>query len=150
MLRRLMWIGAVLTLMAAAFWPYTQGVFAAGEVDVIVNKTNSISDLNLADAKKIFMCDKTTWPSGKRISVMMLGQGRPERAVVLSEIFKMSEADYTKYFLQAAFAGKISAPPRDVASPATVKQLVSETPGAIGYLTKEDVDDSVKVVLKVQ
>ena len=48
-----------------------RSVSAADEVDLIVNKANTIADLSLADAKKIFMGDKTTWPSGKRVSVLM-------------------------------------------------------------------------------
>jgi ABC-type phosphate transport system substrate-binding protein len=134
---------------AALFWPAAPPTSAADEVDVIVNKANTISDLPLADARKIFLGDKTTWPSGKRVSILMLAQGQPERAVILREIYKMSEADYAKYFLQAAFTGKISAPPKDVPSAAQVKQLVAENPGAVGYAKKEDADDSVKVVLKI-
>src|SRR5450432_2133386 len=86
---------------AALFWPAAPPTSAADEVDVIVNKANTISDLPLADARKIFLGDKTTWPSGKRVSILMLAQGQPERAVILREIYKMSEADYAKYFLQA-------------------------------------------------
>jgi ABC-type phosphate transport system substrate-binding protein len=125
-------------------------VAAAGpEVNVIVNKANTITDLSLADAKKIFMGDKTTWPSGKRITVVMLAAGQPERAVVLEEIYKMSDPDYGKYFMQAAFTGKVTAPPKDLGSPAEVKKAVADNPGAIGYVKKEDVDDTIKVVLKI-
>jgi len=148
MTRRVLLSFVLLTAAALLFWPITSSISAADEVDVIVNKANTISDLPLPDARKIFLGEKTTWPSGKRVSILMLAQGQPERAVILREIYKMSEADYSKYFLQAAFAGKVSAPPKDVPSAAQVKQVVAENPGAIGYVKKEDVDDSVKVVLK--
>jgi hypothetical protein len=65
----------------------------------------------------------------------MLAAG-PERTVVLREIYKMSEGDYSKYFLQAAFTGKITAPSKDVASAAQVKQMVAGNPGAVGYVNK--------------
>jgi len=124
---------------------------AAGEeVDIIVNKANTIDDLSLADAKKVFMGDKSTWPSGKRVTILMLAPGHPERGIVLRQIYKMSEEDLSQYFVQAAFAGKVSAHPKDVASGAQMKQAVGANPGAIGYVKKEDVDDTVKVVLKVQ
>jgi ABC-type phosphate transport system substrate-binding protein len=124
-------------------------VSAADEVDLIVNKANTISDLSLADAKKIFMGDKTTWPSGKRVSVLMAAAGSPERAVVLREIFKMSDAEYTKYFMQAAFTGKVTAPPKDMSSASQMKTTVAGNPGAVGYVMKADADDTVKVVLKI-
>jgi ABC-type phosphate transport system substrate-binding protein len=119
------------------------------EVDIIVNKANPVSELSLPDAKKIFVGDKGSWPNGKRITVLMLAQGQPERAVLLHDVYKMGEADYSKYFMQAAFTGKVEAPPKDVGSAAAVKQAVAANVGAIGYVKGADVDDSVKVVLKI-
>ncbi len=143
----------LLPLLACLFaaslpWLVPRPAVAQDEVDVIVNKANTLSELSAADAKKIFMGDKSVWPSGKRVTILMMAAGQPERAVILKEIYKMNDGDYNKYFLQAAFAGRITAPPKDVGSAAQMKQLVADNAGAIGYLKKGDVDDSVKVVLK--
>ncbi|MBZ5642438.1 MAG: hypothetical protein LAO19_06745 [Acidobacteriia bacterium] len=138
-------------LLASCGTMLLREIAAAGEeVDVIVNKANTVDDLPLGDAKKVFMGDKSTWPSGKRVTILMLAPGLPERAAVLRQIYKMSEDDYGQYFTQAAFAGKVAAPPKDVGSAAQMKQAVAANPGAIGYVKKEDVDDTVKVVLKLQ
>jgi ABC-type phosphate transport system substrate-binding protein len=150
-MKRAQWIVVVGAVFAAVFVIHLRRTSAAGvEVAIIVNTANTIGDLPLADAKKVFLGDKTTWPSGKRVTVIMLAQGMPERAVVLHEIFKMQEEDLNQYFMQAAFAGKISAPPKEVGSAALMKQAVAANPGAIGYVKKEDVDDTVKAVLKLQ
>jgi ABC-type phosphate transport system substrate-binding protein len=141
----------ILTALAASLlWlaPRTS-VSADEEVDVIVNKANTIGDLSPENAKKVFMGDKSVWPSGKRVTILMLAQGQAERTKVLRDVYKMAEADYNKYFLQAAFTGRITAPPKDVGSAAQMKELVAANPGAIGYLKKDDVDDSIKVVLKL-
>jgi ABC-type phosphate transport system substrate-binding protein len=141
----------ILTALAASLlWlaPRTS-VSADEEVDVIVNKANTIGDLSPENAKKVFMGDKSVWPSGKRVTILMLAQGQAERTKVLRDVYKMAEADYNKYFLQAAFTGRITAPPKDVGSAAQMKELVAGNPGAIGYLKKDDVDDSIKVVLKL-
>jgi ABC-type phosphate transport system substrate-binding protein len=128
-----------------------RGVAAANEeVDVIVNKANTVDDLPIADAKKIFIGDKSTWPSGKRVTILMLTSSQPERAVALRAIYKMSEEDYSQYFMAAAFSGKIAAPPKDIPSAAQMKQAVAANPGAIGYVKKEDMDDTVKAILKLQ
>src|SRR5271167_3997366 len=126
----------ILVLVAVLIRPWQPAVSAGDEVDVIVSKANSTADLSAADAKKIFMGDKSVWPSGKRVTILMLAPGQPERAVILKEIYKMSEGDFSKYFLQAAFSGRVTAPPKDVGSAAQMKQLVAENPGAIGYLKK--------------
>jgi ABC-type phosphate transport system substrate-binding protein len=141
---------ATVVLVVGSTFQFRRAAAAGEEVDIIVNKTNTIDDLSLADAKKVFMGDKSTWPSGKRVTILMLAPGQPERAIVLRQIYKMSEDDLGQYFTQAAFAGKVSAPPKDVASAAQMKQAVAGNPGAIGYVKKEDVDDTVKAVLKLQ
>jgi ABC-type phosphate transport system substrate-binding protein len=139
----------IIVVSTPVFFQWMAGA-AGDEVDVIVNKGNPTGDLALPDAKKIFMGDKSTWSNGKRVTVLMLAPGAPERAVILREIYKMSDAEYGKYFMQAAFTGKVTAPPKEVSSAAQMKQAVADNAGAIGYVKKDDVDDSVKVVLKIQ
>jgi hypothetical protein len=119
------------------------------EVDVVVNKSNGSAPLSREETRRIFMGDKSSWPGGKRITVLMLAPDQPERAVILQAVFKMSESEYTKYFLQAAFTGHVLAAPRDLPSAAQMKARLAANPNAIGYLKKEDVDDGVKVVLKL-
>jgi ABC-type phosphate transport system substrate-binding protein len=122
---------------------------APEEVDVVVNKSNDIAPLSREEARRIFMGDKSSWRGGKRITVLMLAPDQPERVVILEAVFKMNESDYTKYFLQAAFTGHVQAAPKDLPSAAQMKAHLAANPNAIGYLRKEDVDDGVKVVLKL-
>lgn len=149
MTKRLILLATCSLALISLTVPFDRASAAGDEVDIIVNKANAISDLSLAAAKIIFMGDKTTWPSGKRITVFMAAAGSPERAVVLREIFKMSDGEYSKYFMQAAFTGKVTAPPKEASSAAQMKQSVAGNPGAIGYVKKDDADDTVKVVLKI-
>jgi ABC-type phosphate transport system substrate-binding protein len=122
---------------------------ALEEVDVVVNKSNNIAPLSREEVRRIFMGDKSLWPGGKRITVLMLAPDQPERVVILQTVFKMNESEYTKYFLQAAFTGRVLAVPRDLRSAEQMKAHLAANPNAIGYLKKEDADDSVKVVLKL-
>jgi ABC-type phosphate transport system substrate-binding protein len=122
---------------------------ALEEVDVVINKSSNVTPLSREEVRRIFIGDKSSWPGGKHITVLMLAPDQPERAVILQAVFKMNESEYTKYFLQAAFTGHVLAAPRDLPSAAQMKAHLAANPNAIGYLKKEDVDDSVKVVLKV-
>ena len=122
---------------------------AQEEVDVVVNKSNAVAPLSREEARRIFMGEKSSWPGGKRITVLMLAPDQPERVVILQAVFKMSESEYTKYFLQAAFTGHVLAAPRDLPSAAQMKAHLAANPNAIGYLKKEDLDEGVKVVLKL-
>jgi ABC-type phosphate transport system substrate-binding protein len=119
------------------------------EVDVVVNKSNNIGPLSREEVRRIFVGEKNSWPDGKRITVLMLALDQPERRVFLREVLKMNESDYTKYFLQAAFTGHVEAAPKDLPSAAQMKARLAANPNAIGYLFKEEMDDSVKVVLRL-
>lgn len=151
MTKNIRWLALIVLLIAlGAACPWQPVTSAGEEVDIVVNKSNPITDQTAAGLKSVFVCDKGTWPNGKRVSVLMLPPGSPERAAVLREIYKMNDADYSKYFLAAAFSGRVTAPPKVLSSAAQMKQEVAANPGAIGYLKSSDVDDSVKVVLKLQ
>jgi ABC-type phosphate transport system substrate-binding protein len=122
---------------------------AVEEVDIVVNKANDVGPLSREQVRQIFMGEKSSWRGGKRITILMFAPDQTERAVILREVFRMNESDYTRYFLQAAFTGKVQAAPKDLPSAAQMKARLAANPGAIGYLKKEDVDDSVRVLLKL-
>jgi hypothetical protein len=46
----------------------------------------------------------------------------------------MNDADFNKYFVQAAFTGKDVTPPKEVGSGRDVKANVAASPGAIGFI----------------
>lgn|SRR5579872_6080540 len=136
-------------VLAIQLHPLRNALALGEEVDLVVSNANQVKSLSLDDAKKIFKGDKTVWPEGKHITVLMLPQGRPERVAVLRGIYNMSETDYSRYFLEAIFTGRLPAPPKEVGSPVQMKQFLAANPGAIGYLNKADVDDTVRIVLKL-
>ena len=137
-----------LTLMASCVRLLTVSA-AAEEVDVVVNKVNTIGALSREEARRIFMGEKSSWPGGKRITVLMLAPDQPERGMILRELFKMNDSDYTKYFLQAAFTGRVQSAPKELATAAQMKARLMTNQNAIGYLNAKDVDDNIRVVLKL-
>ena len=140
-------VAILLLTLAASGVRLLAGTDALEEVDVVVNKSNNVAPLTREEVRRIFVGEKSSWPGGKHIAVLMLERNQPERAVILQAVFKMNESEYTKYFLQAAFTGKVLAAPRDLPSAAQMKARLAANPNAIGYLKKADVDDSVKIVL---
>jgi ABC-type phosphate transport system substrate-binding protein len=119
---------------------------AGDEVVVVVNKSNTVADMNLDAVRKVFTGDKNAWPNGRKVTVFMSAPGSAEREAALRTIYKMSSSDYTKYFMQATFTGRVQAPPREV-NAAEVRAMVADNPGAIGCIRKDQADDTVKVVL---
>ena len=143
----------LLAIVALALVVSCPGLLTVGagteEVDVVVSKANNVVPLSREEVRRIFVGEKSSWPGGKHITVLMFAPDQSERVVILREVFKMNESDYTKYFLQAAFTGRVQAAPRDLPSATQMKAHLAANPNAIGYLKKEDVDDSLKIVLKL-
>jgi ABC-type phosphate transport system substrate-binding protein len=114
-------------------------VAAAGDpIVVIVNASNPVDNLSVSDLKKLFLSDRSKWDTGKSVAPVMVAAGAPERTAFLKIVCGMSDSDFSKYFLQAAFTGKSATPPKEVTSAQSVKANVAGSPGAIGFVKAGD------------
>ena len=113
---------------------------------IIVNPSNPVENCSFEELRKIFLGEKSHWPNGRRITLVMLDPAQAERKVVLREIYNMSEKDLNNHFIQGVFTGGVLAPPKTLASAAEVRKFVFNVPGAIGYVKGTDVDQSVKIL----
>jgi hypothetical protein len=113
---------------------------------IIVNKASAMDDVSLTDLAKIFKAQKATGPDGVAF-VLGVRDAGPDHVCAIKKIYGMdTDAQYDKYFLQAAFAGTVQGPPAVLSSSAAVLQFVSASPGGISFLCAGDVDGSVKVL----
>jgi ABC-type phosphate transport system substrate-binding protein len=119
----------------------------AGEqtLAIIVNQSNPVENFSYEDLRKIFLGERSHWPNGRRITLVML-EASLERKVVLRDIYGMSEKDFDNHFIQGVFTGSVFVSPKTLANPADVLKFVFNVPGAIGYVRASDVDSSVKVL----
>src|ERR1700675_446499 len=113
---------------------------------IIVNQSNPINDLPFSELRAVFLGERRHWPNGRRITLVMMEPGQPERDAVLREICKMGEPDLRRRLLQGLLTGEILVSPKTLATPVGVRKFVFNVPGAIGYLRPADVDGSVKVL----
>jgi ABC-type phosphate transport system substrate-binding protein len=110
---------------------------AGDAIVVIVNSANPIDNLSTAELKKLFLSDRSRWDTGKSVAPVLV-TGSSERAAFLKTVCRMSDSDFSKYFLQAAFTGKSATPPKEVSSVAALKNFVVSSPGAIGFVKALD------------
>jgi ABC-type phosphate transport system substrate-binding protein len=111
---------------------------ASDPIVVIVNSANPVDNLSMGELKKLFMSDRSKWDTGKAVAPVMVAAGSAERTAFLKTVCGMNDADFSKYFLQAAFTGKSATPPREVPTPQGVKSVVGSSPGAIGFVKAAD------------
>ena len=113
---------------------------------IVVNRENPVESLSMAELRTVFLGERSHWPNGRRITLVMMEPGQPERDTVLRDVCRMSESDLRRRYLQGLLTGEVLVSPKTLANPIGVRKFVFNVPGAIGYLRPEDVDDTVKVI----
>jgi len=113
---------------------------------VIVNQSNPIEDLSLKELKAVFLGERSHWPNGRRITLVMMDPGVAERKAVLRDVCHMSETEFSRHFLQGLFTGEVFVSPKTLSTRVGGRKFVFNVPGAIGYVKASDLDSTVKVI----
>ncbi|HKP72317.1 MAG TPA: hypothetical protein VJT82_05230 [Pyrinomonadaceae bacterium] len=122
----------------------------SGDVAIIVNPKNSTRDISFDALRKYFKAERGQWPNGTKVVVAMRQPpGQSERGAVLRSIYGWDENYYQKYFRQGHFNESIQQAPKELNTTYAMTQYVHYTPGAIGYVRADQVDESKVNVLSV-
>ncbi|MEO8561497.1 MAG: substrate-binding domain-containing protein [bacterium] len=113
---------------------------------IVVNKSNPMDEISLADLRKIYRGQRARWSNGRRVTLVMRDPGTPERDAILRSLYGIDEEAYRRGFLQAIFTGEANDAPKMLATPNGVLRFVFNVPGAIGYVRVSEVDESVKML----
>ena len=117
---------------------------------MVVNKTNSESAVGKPEAKKLLLGTTAAWADGKKVVVVLRAQGSPDRVALLKDICGMTEAEFTRYQMQAMFTGRAAVKTQDEPSSAAIKAFVKANPGALGFIHESEVDKEVKSVMTLE
>ena len=113
---------------------------------VIVHPTRT-APLSIDDVARVFLRQRRFWADGAPIVPLNQGLGTAARAQFTSRVLRMDTEHLQRYWNERYFDGVL--PPAVLSSPAAVRRYVASEPDAIGYLQADEVDDSVRVVLKL-
>jgi ABC-type phosphate transport system substrate-binding protein len=117
----------------------------AGDVAVIVNRNNPITDLSYQELRKIFNGETRSWSTGVPIKLFVRDPGARERIVLLN-LLGMTEHDYKLYWVTEVFRGRAQASPVTLFSNNVQRQAVQVYPGAVALVDARDVKSGTKVV----
>jgi phosphate transport system substrate-binding protein len=137
---------ATAALLDPAPQSHVQAAHPKESLSIIVNRENPIENLTMAELRAMFLGERSHWPNGRRITLVMMEPGQPERDTLVRDVCRMSESDLRRRYLQGLLTGEVLVSPKTLATPVGVRKFVFNVPGAVGYLRPEDVDDSVKVI----
>ena len=138
-------VGAVLASLLGVF-PIAARAQSSEPLAIVVNRSNPLTEISLADLRRVFRGQRSRWSNGKRVTLVMRDPGAPERDAILQSLYGVEEANYRRTYLQAVFSGQATDAPKTLASANGVLRFVYNVPGAIGYVRVRDVDASVKMI----
>lgn len=139
----------VTTLFFLLLWSLSQAMETRAEVVLIVNPSVAIRELAPTAVRAIFGIRLLAWPDGERISVFVLPDDSPVHAQFIKQKLSIFPHQLRLAWNRLEFAG-LGQAPTTVLTQAEMRDRVAATTGAIGYLSAEMVDGSVRVVKILQ
>lgn len=117
---------------------------AAGDMIIIGNPSVSTSELRKQDVKYIFLGMKTKWNDGSKI-VFVIQKDSDTHKNFLENYIMKTPFQFSNYWKKQIFTGKGSSP-QSLESDQAIINFVSETNGAIGYVSSSTSLDNVKSI----
>jgi hypothetical protein len=127
-------------------------VAASGEpqppsVVVIVHPSRS-GAVTREEVRTIYLRQRRFWEDGNPILPVNREYGCEVRKIFEDNLFKDLKVPLSRYWNEQYFLGVL--PPATLASDSAVRQYVAARPDAIGYIDARNLDDSVRVVLRLE
>jgi ABC-type phosphate transport system substrate-binding protein len=121
---------------------------SAAELVVIVSARSTAPALRNDQVAAIFLGQSAQLPDGAYVTAIDQQVGSTIRDDFYVRVAAKSPALLKAYWSKLLFTGR-GQPPREANGNATVKKLVAESPGLIGYIERSALDATVRPVLVV-
>jgi ABC-type phosphate transport system substrate-binding protein len=112
----------------------------ARDLAIVVNKSNSASNLTAADLEKLLKAGTQNWPDGKKIKVFLTDPGSIDNKTILEHGCKLKPEEIKS--LASAHRADLQV----VGSDDAVLTMVDSNPGAIGIVNVYSINSRVKVL----
>src|SRR6476469_6389391 len=109
------------------------------DVAVVVHPDTPISNLSMAEVRKVFLGDRQYWSTNVPVVLLIRAPVARERDVVLKRIYQMSDAQFKQYWISKIFRAESASAPKVVYSNDMANELVSAIPGAIAFIDAREV-----------
>lgn len=134
-------------VLVALSFSLLDGAEAGDPLVVIVNKSNR-DDPTRVDLAAVFTTRKQTWSNGERTVPFNFPAKHPVRVRFDELALNMSADEVASYWIDRKIRGG-NPPPKQVSNGRLIVRVVAKLPGAVGYVPRSLVDDSVRVVLEL-
>ncbi len=142
---RLAIAGVILLGIAAIPWP-APAADTKADVAVVVRPELPVSDLSFGDVRKLLMGDRQFWTPGLRVTLLMRAPVAREREVILKTVYRMSESEFRRFWIEKVFRQEAPSGPKIVYSNDTATELVAAIPGAVAFVEAGQVPKGLKIL----
>lgn len=111
---------------------------------VVCNAANPVSSISHVDLMNIFLGKKVSWNDGKKITFVTLKEGDSHKKFLRNHV-KKNPQQFKNYWKKMLFTGK-GVIPRSFSDDSGVIGFVKANESSIGYLSKEQVADGIKIL----
>ncbi len=118
----------------------------AQTIAVIVHKSSSLSNLSLAELKTYFKLESQFWKNNERVQAAILSYEKPESLKFNAVVYELPGEGIKKLWIQKIFRGQIKEAPKLQKTEEDMLKFVASNTGAIGFVSADKVDASVKVI----
>lgn len=112
---------------------------------LIAHPAVDVRALSLNTIRLIFSMQLARWADGAPVRVFVLPDDSPLHRAFAKRLLRLYPRQLRRVWDRQLYSGTGQVP-ETVANEAEMRQRVAETPGAIGYLSSEMIDDSVLVL----
>ncbi|MEH6543233.1 MAG: phosphate ABC transporter substrate-binding protein [Porticoccaceae bacterium] len=124
------------------------GSSANAELAIVVNPDYSGGNVEIGDIKDLYQ-GKSKTLNGVQVKAVDQSSGSSARSEFLSAVLEKSESEMNRYWSRLIFSGK-GRPPEVLDSADAIKRWIALNPEGIGYIDANDVDSTVKVLLRTR
>ena len=118
---------------------------AQAEVVAVVSADSAVTSLSKNDIADIFLGKRARYPDGRPAIPLDQSEGSAERAAFYARYAAKTPVEMKMHWSKLIFTGR-GQPPRQVGDAHALKAALAQQPGAIGYLDRSLVDDTLTVL----
>ncbi len=134
-----------LLLMFALAVFLASAVYADADTVLIANPAIPEDTLTRSNARLLFSLRRTHWSDGHQAHVFVLKDDNPVHRAFVRQVLQLYPRQLRRVWDRQTYSGTGQAP-ETVTSPKEMKRKIATTPGSVGYLPKDMVDESVKLI----
>lgn len=117
----------------------------AEAVQLIGHPSLALDSVTRNEARLLFLMRRPQWPNGQAVQVFVLAEDHPQHQAFCKQNLRIYQRKLRQAWERRLYSGTGQAPVRVDSEEAMLKR-VSSTPGAIGYLPEDKINDHVKIL----